>query len=163
MSRRPIIVNSGIITEQNARQMMAQRETERAREAHMESLRRNEEGLKEMRKITSQQQQRKTDQSRDSECFDLVQNVYQLCDSHHNPNIAYFNTLSSFIKNVNQELIGTESESLIEDITVKSKIIFQCLAKQIDQTMSDIIKSHGGGKSRNQKGRKNKRTKRNKS
>jgi len=178
MSLRPTsAMNSGTITEQSVRQIMAQRETERARQAHLEKQQRNADALAAAtaRGLQNSETQRLAAQRRtamktayeerraeDPRCFELTDNLYTLLDSHHNPSIGYFNTLSSFVKNVNQELRGTDLEPLIEDINEKSKIIFQCLAKQIDQRMTDFITPHMGGKSRRQKRRRNKRTKRNK-
>jgi len=170
-------VNSDTITEQNVRQIMAQRETERASQAHLDSQQRNADELaaitaRELQKSETQRQaaERRTAmktayeerRAEDPRCFELADNLYTLLDSEHNPSIDYFNTLSSFVKNVNEELRGTDLEPLIEDINEKSKIIFQCLAKQIDQNMTDVITPLRGGKSRRQGGRKNKRTKRNK-
>jgi superoxide dismutase len=168
-------VNSDTITEQNVRQIMAQRETERASQAHLDSQQRNADELaaitaRELQKSETQRQaaerrtaiRRKASGSINPKCFDLFKNLHDLFDSHDNHTIAYFNTLSTLVKNVKQELSGTELEPLIEDINEKSKIIFQCLAKQIDQNMTDVITPLRGGKSRRQGGRKNKRTKRNK-
>jgi len=181
MSLRPTsAMNRGTITEQGVRQTMAQRETERYRQEHLEKLQRNADALaaakaRGLQYSESQRQKQQAAERRtamksayeerraeDPRCFELADNLNTLLESEYNPSIDYFNTLSSFVKNVNQELRGTDLEPLIEDINEKSKIIFQCLAKQIDQHMTDFITPHMGGKSRRQKRHRNKRTKRNK-
>jgi hypothetical protein len=121
-----------------------------------------------MSRIKQQQQdrwrerdeQKQRDMEADPECYNILGRIHELVDSEMDPNISYFNTLSSFRNNLEQ-LRGTENEHLIGEMSDKLTIITECLAKEINKKLTSYI-SHGGAKSRNVRNKnKNKITKRN--
>ena len=82
--------------------------------------------------LENRAQERRTARGVDPTCYDIVQNLYEIVDTQHNPNISFFNTLSSFNNNL-KVLSGTEGEPLIGEITDKLNVIFNCLAKDINE------------------------------
>ena len=107
--------------------------------------------------LENRAQERRTARGVDPTCYDIVQNLYEIVDTQHNPNISFFNTLSSFNNNL-KVLSGTEGEPLIGEITDKLNVIFNCLAKDINENLTKQISR--GGSTRHNKRNKNKRTKR---